>query len=144
MLENPHEPTSSERGPLDRFTDLLRHLDEQIEEAVGRFDARLKEVQERVERSWKDSGFYERAREARSEFENRREQLQKGFEDTAFFRRAQQTQRRFEEQFAEARSQWMARLGLVSRSELEKLSSRLEELARKLRELAEHEPPRQQ
>jgi hypothetical protein len=137
MNENPQEPGAT-RGAFDRLTSVLRSLDDQIEEARARFDARVRDVQERVERTWKDSGLYERAREARSELENRREQLQKSLEDTAFFRRAQETQRRFEEQLAEVRSDLMTRLGLVSRSELEKLSLKLEELARKLREIAEH------
>ena len=139
MMDNPQEP-NPERGPLDRLTDVLRNLDDQIEEARGRFDARVKEVQERVERTWKDSSLYERAREARTEFENRREQLQKGLEETALFKRAQETQKRFEEQLAEVRAQLMTRLGLVSRSELESLSVKLEELAAKLREIAEQRP----
>ena len=139
MMENPQEPTR-ERGALDRLTEVLRSLDDQIEEARGRFDARVKEVQERVEKTWKESSLYERAREARTEFENRREQLQKGIEETAFFKRAQETQKRFEEQLVEVRSHLMTRLGLVSRSELEKLSTKLEELAHKLREIAEQKP----
>ena len=73
----------------------------------------------------------------------RREQLKKGLEETALFKRAQDTQRRLEEQLTEVRAQLMTRLGLVSRSELEKLSTKLEELARKLREIAEQKPTQQ-
>jgi hypothetical protein len=143
MMDSPQEP-APERGAIDRLTDVLRNLDDQIEDARGRFDARFKEVQERVEKTWKESSLFERAREARSEFENRREQLQKGLEETALFKRAQETQRRFEEQLSEVRAQLMTRLGLVSRSELEKLSTKLEELAHRLRELAEQKPTQPQ
>ena len=135
MIENSQEP-AAERGAFDRITGVLRGLDDQIEDARGRFDARVKEVGERMQKTWKDSAFLERAREARTELDNRREQLQKALEETAFFRRAQESQHRFEEQLADVRTLLMTRLGLVSRSELEKLSAKLEELARQLREVA--------
>jgi hypothetical protein len=138
MYENQQEPPA-EPGTLDRLTAVLRSLDDQLEDARERFDLRVKQVRDRVEQTWKESALYERAREARSEFENRREQLQKSFEETALFRRAQEAQQRVAEQLADVRGQLLARLGLVSRSELEKLSTRLEDLAKHLRELAEQQ-----
>jgi len=129
---------TQERTGFDRLADVIRNLDGQLEDARGRFDARVKEVQERVEKTWKDSALYERARDARTEFENRREQLQKSLEETALFRRAQDTQRRIVEQLAEVHGQVLTRLGLAPRTELEKLSAKLEDLAKQLRELGAH------
>jgi hypothetical protein len=139
MNETTQEQTH-ERNALDRLTDAIRGLDGQIELARERFDARVKRIQARVERTLHRSPFYERTRELREGLGHRREQLQKAIEDTTLFRRAHETQKRFEEQLAETRSQLLAMLGLVSRSDLEKLSARLEELAKRMRELAEQKP----
>jgi hypothetical protein len=138
MMENPQEPMDS-RSTLDRLADALRSLDDQLGEARGRFDARVKEVQERVEKTWKDGA--QRARDARTELENRREQLTKTLEETPIFRHVQDTVRRIEEQVTEARGQFLTRLGLVSKSELERLSTKLEELAQRLREIADQKQP---
>jgi len=134
MMDSPQEPLTG-RSTLDRLADAIRSLDDQLEDARGRFDARIKEVQERVEKTWKDGA--QRARDARTELENRREQLQKSLEEAPIFRHVQETARRIEEQLAEVRSQVLTRLGLVSKSELEKLSTKLEELAQRLGELGE-------
>jgi len=113
------------RSPLDRLADAIRSLDDQIEDVRGRMDARIREVRERVT----------------SEVANRREQLQRSLEDTDLYRRAQDAGRQLEQQLGEVRGQVLNRLGLVSKSEVERLESRLEEIAGRLRELGQ--PPQQ-
>lgn len=123
MMDTQPDPTS-DRSPLDRLADAIRGFDDQLDEARGRIDARIREVRERVT----------------TEVGNRREQLQRSLEDVDLYRRAQEAGRRIEQQLGEVRGQVLDRLGLVSKSEVEQLSTRLEELARKLRDLAEQRP----
>jgi hypothetical protein len=97
-------------GAFERIAQAVRDLDGQVREVRERFETRARAFQDELETRWQGHPLYERAREL---------------------------QQRIETQLIDTRSQLLARLGLVSRRELERLSERLEELARRLRELAE-------
>ena len=121
--QQPDQQQSRSNG-FDRFNDALRGLDDQVQELRDRFDDQRRKVED--------------------EFRKRSGGLQTRLRKSPLYRRAKQIREEVEEQVERSRSQVYSLIGLVSRSELEKIDRKLNTLSRKLNELVKEKEKLQQ
>ena len=101
---------------FDRFNEVLRSLDDQLQELRDRFDTRRQKVE--------------------SEFRKRRDRIEEDVRDSSLFQRADEVRKDLGGRVERGRDQLYGVFGLASRAEVQKLNRKLNSISKKVNELA--------